>query len=70
MLESLERCFLVDGLPYNLRERMQTWKSGGIDVGKKLARRWSDLDDYGAALEEGWKQYRSIWKEWEGPREH
>lgn len=68
VLENLQRCFLVDGLPFNLREPMRKWKDGGVDVGKKLAKRWSDLDEYGRALDEGWKQSESTWKQWQGPQ--
>lgn len=67
VLENLGDCFLVDGLPSNLREQMETWKGSRVDVGAKLAKKWADWDDYAKGLDEGWKQYESIWETWKGP---
>jgi predicted esterase len=68
-LESIGESFLFDGLPANLREQMQTWRKQDVDVGAKLAKRWSAWDEYAQALDEGWKQYEKTWKDWEGPEQ-
>lgn len=69
VLESLGDCFLVDGLPSNMREQMETWRKDKVDVGAKLGKRWSDWDDHVQGLDDGWKQYQAIWKRWKGPED-
>ena len=67
VLETIGKCFLVDGLPWNLRAKMDEWKGKKIDVPAKLAKKWSDWDSYAKGIDDGWKQYESIWKKWKGP---
>lgn len=67
VLESIGKCFLVDGLPANLRERMQAWKSKKVEVSPKAARKWADWELYAKGLDDGWKRYESTWKKWKGP---
>ena len=67
VLETIGKCFLVDGLPGNLREKMDEWQKKKVEVPAKLAKKWSDWEAYEKGLDDGWKQYESIWKKWKGP---
>ncbi|MBK7642786.1 MAG: hypothetical protein IPJ19_06985 [Planctomycetes bacterium] len=67
VLENIGKCFLVDGLPWNLREKMKEWKGKKLDLSPKLAKKWSEWDDYQKGIEDGWKQYESLWQKWKGP---
>jgi len=67
VLDTLAKCFLVDGLPGNMREKMDEWKGKKLEVPAKSAKKWNDWDNYVKSLDEGWKQYESIWKKWKGP---
>ena len=67
MLETIGKCVLVDGLPANLREKMSEWKKKKIDLPAKVSKKWTDWENYEKGLDEGWKQYESLWKKWKGP---
>jgi predicted esterase len=67
VLEAIGKCFLVDALPWNLREKMNEWQKKKVEVPAKLAKKWSDWESYEKGVAEGWKQYESIWKKWKGP---
>lgn len=67
VLETIGKSFLLDGLPFDLRESMNAWKDKKLDVPAKVAKKWSDWDSYVKGLDDGWKQYESIWKKWKGP---
>jgi len=67
VLETIAQCFLVDGLPANMRQKMDEWKGKKLEVPQKSAKKWTDWDNYEKSLDEGWKQYESIWKKWKGP---
>jgi predicted esterase len=67
VLESIGKCFLVDGLPWDMRDQMGKWQKAKLDVGAKNAKKWSDWENYAKGIDDGWKQYESIWKKWKGP---
>lgn len=67
VLESIGKCFLVDGLPANLREKMEEWKKRKLELPAKVAKKWNDWESYLKGLDDGWKQYESVWKKWKGP---
>jgi predicted esterase len=67
VLETIGKCFLVDGLPWDMREAMEKWRKEKLDVPAKVAKKWSDWEAYVKGLDEGWKQYESTWKKWKGP---
>ncbi len=67
VLESIGKCFLVDGLPFDMRKTLDDWKGTKLAVSSKVAKKWSDWDNYTKGLDDGWKQYESIWKKWKGP---
>ena len=67
VLETIGKCFLVDALPANLRENMEKWKKAKVEVPAKVAKKWSDWDNYVKGIDDGWKEYESIWKKWKGP---
>lgn len=69
IVANLPGAFLVDGLPVELVERMESWKSGakGLGIDAKLLKKHADFD----AWRDGWKSgsdaHRAIWKRWKGP---
>ncbi len=69
VLDTIGKCFLVDGLPWNLRERMNEWKGKKLELPAKVAKKWGDWESYAKGVDEGWKQYESLWKKWKGPEE-
>jgi len=67
VLETISKCFLVDGLPHNLREKLGDWKKRKLELPARVAKKWSDWENYEKGIDEGWKQYESLWKKWKGP---
>ena len=67
VLETIGKCFLLDGLPFDLCPTMEGWKKQKLDVSPKVAKKWSDWESYAKGLDDGAKQYESVWKKWKGP---
>lgn len=67
VLDTIGKCYLVDGLPWNLRAKMDEWKEKKVEVPAKSEKKRGEWDNYVKGLDEGWKQYEAIWKKWKGP---
>ena len=68
IVTNLGGAFLVEGLPAELAERMESWKSGakGFGIDATMLKKHSDFE----AFEDGWKAgsdaYRAVWRSWKG----
>lgn len=69
VLERLDDAFLVEGLPAELTERMEAWKSGakGLGIDAKLEKKYAVFESWKRGWKEGLERHRALWKEWKGP---
>jgi hypothetical protein len=69
VVNSIDDAFLVEGLPSDLVQKMETWKSDAKKIGldDKQGKKFAAF----AAWKNGWKKglerYEKLWREWKGP---
>ncbi len=66
VLAALPQCFLFEGLPAELGERMNAWKKDASKLG--LTKKEQESFSKFTAWEKGWKEglesYKKLWSQW------